>query len=267
MRVTVEKRARLFLLPILGFFFACGSGSGEVVLGGDASEQRELSSFASVINPNPQANDSNPSSSNDPFTALGLSSTASEEIETRPATRCASKIPGPPLGVACLHCAAPGARIQAQRLAELMASSCRENLATTMLVDGTFGEDRDFLGELVRIMSQHGSRVHLYLYLGNGPWQRRYRTVPNKGFGSKISPEEFRGRIQSDSSLQESYRERLRWLEPLIGYAQSLGAIVYLLPMLEDNLEYLSMFKSAHQLGWDAIPPPSHRRQLQQERK
>ena len=37
--------------------------------------------------------------------------------------------------------------------------------------------------------------------------------------------------------------------------------------MLEDNLEYLSMFKSAHQLGWDAIPPPSHRRQLQQERK
>lgn len=107
----------------------------------------------------------------------------------------------------------------------------------TMLVDGTFGTNRDFMGELVRISSEYGARLHLYLYLGNGPWQRRSSGLPQRGFGTGITPESFRRRIISDEGLRTNFKQIVKFNEPLIDYATSIGNVVYVLPMLEDNLD------------------------------
>jgi hypothetical protein len=100
------------------------------------------------------------------------------------------------------------------------------------------------MGELVRITSEYGARLHLYLYLANGPWQRRTSGLPQRGFGTGISPENFRQRIITDETLRNTYRQIIKFNEPLISYATNIGNVVYILPMLEDNLD----FKSAREM-------------------
>src|SRR5690606_12634682 len=107
--------------------------------------------------------------------------TRPQEVSPQP-TGCETYVEGPPVGLSCLHCAAPGAREQALMIAGILADSCRRHVATTLLIDGTFGSDRDFLGEIVRVITDRGATLHLYLYLGNGPWQRRYESLPDRGF-------------------------------------------------------------------------------------
>ena len=162
------------------------------------------------------------------------SENASERLTINSA--CPTYIEGPPVGLSLLHAAHPNARDQAILLATLAAQSCRRNIAFTMLVDGTFGTDRQFLEEVVHVATSHGATLHLYLYLSNGPWQRR-GNVPDRGFGSKLSPEEFRRRISSDPSYQDAFRGVVKWSEPLMRFAVERGGAVYLIPMLEDNLD------------------------------
>ena len=133
-----------------------------------------------------------------------------------------------------------------------MAQSCRRNLATTMLVDGTFSDDRDFLGEIVRTVVSRGSRLHLFLYLSNGPSQRN-PINRNRGIGPSMPPEEFRRRIISDPALQSQYQNRVQWALPLVSYALSLGAQVSLIPMLEDNLDAAAA-RQMEQLTLAVIP-------------
>lgn len=247
-----QRLLQVFLmLSSTGLLLACGSAESDYDFSQDTAN-------ASTRGDESRSNLIAPSSASDAtaetFAALGLSqSNEAQVVEQSPST-CPTLLPGGPVGISCLHCAAPSAQGQALALAELMARSCRENLATTMLVDGTFGSDRDFLGELLRTMSQYGSRVHVYLYLGNGPWQRRYQSVPNQGFGSKISPEDFRHRIQFDPQLRAEYQAVIREVEPLMSYAQSLGSVVYLLPMLEDNLDAESA-RAIEQLVLQTVAP------------
>ena len=156
---------------------------------------------------------------------------------------CRRKVAGPPLGIACLQCGHPQAREQALQIAQLLAESCREEIATTILIDGTFSDDRSFLQDFIELSTSSGSRLHLYLYLSNGPWQRRHASMPDKGIGTDMSPEEFRDRIHWDESLQQEYLDRLLWAEPLFRTAEEQGAKIYLLPMLEDNLDQSSARK------------------------
>ena len=153
---------------------------------------------------------------------------------------CPYHIEGQPIGLSCLHCEHPNAYTQALQIAEILRNSCRKQVALSVLTDGTFGSNRNFLGELVRTITQYGAKLHLYVYLSNGPWQRRYGRMPNKGFGTNISPEEFRNKIKYDHSLREGYKAIIKYNEPLFDYANKRGASVYVLPMLEDNLDYSS---------------------------
>lgn len=82
---------------------------------------------------------------------------------------CPALNPGPPVGLACLHCAAPTARANAISLANVMRRACRENVATTMLLDGTFGDDLQLIIDIINEIAREGSRLHLYVYLSNGP--------------------------------------------------------------------------------------------------
>ena len=151
---------------------------------------------------------------------------------------CQKLIPGTPLGLSCLHCSHPKAQVQAVQIAETLRDSCRENIAMTLLFDGSFGFSRDFIGELVRISSEYGARMHLYIYLANGPWQRRSSGLPHRGFASGISPQNFRKEIFRNSQLRDSYRSLIKNAEPLISYTNSINGVVYIIPMLEDNLNY-----------------------------
>jgi hypothetical protein len=153
---------------------------------------------------------------------------------------CGTFVEGTPVGISCLQCSHVNAQRQAIQIAETLRDSCRKNIALSVLLDGTFGSNRDLIGELVRISSEKGARLHLYIYLGNGPWQRRTSGIPNRGFGTGIKPEEFRSRILNDQELRERFRLLIKDAEPLISYANTQGAVVYVMPMLEDNLSYAS---------------------------
>lgn len=119
-----------------------------------------------------------------------------------------------------------------------MAASCRAQIAVTMLVDGTFSDDRAQLEEVISRITAGDSGLHLYLYFSNGPWQRRHGSVPEHlGIGAAYSPEEFRKLVKTDNSVRNSYAERIRWALPLMRYAEEQGATVYVIPMLEDNFD------------------------------
>ena len=216
------------------FQSGCGSSSGGAESNSTAAQKAtipiESGSSAAILDPDRNSGKTiQPAAGAGPGIGLAAPGTTSGI--------CAEMIPGPPVGLACLHCGAPGARENAFRLAEIMARSCRANLAMTMLVDGSFDDVRDQLGDVVRRATANGAKLHLYLYFSNGPWQRRIGSVPKKGIGSDITPEEFRRRISRDKVLQNIYFDRINWALPLITYSQTRGASVYVLPMLEDNFD------------------------------
>ncbi len=169
---------------------------------------------------------------------------------------CDRLLLGPPRGLACLHCLHPKAQGQAEIISSILLRSCLKNVALNYLVDGTFSFDEGFLLEQIRYLSDEGRNLSLVFYLGNGPAQRRYSSTRINGFGAKISPEEFRGRIHSDPGLQAQYQRLVSRLVPVIRYARQNRARVYLVPMLEDNLDD-SSFEKLFELTLDVLGPDS----------
>lgn len=142
---------------------------------------------------------------------------------------------GPPVGLACLHCAAPSARDNAMALASIMRRSCRANVATTILLDGTFGDDLQLVQDVIEETTREGATLHLYVYLSNGPWQRR--NLPG-GIGTEYSGGEWSWRIQSDPGLQQQFTDNIRNLAPVFQALADSGGVLYLIIGLEDNLTY-----------------------------
>jgi len=140
---------------------------------------------------------------------------------------------GPPVGLACLHCGAPNSRSQALILASIMRRACRTNIATTILLDGTFGDDLELVSDIIKEATNEGSRLHLYVYLSNGPWQRR--NLPG-GIGTQYSGSEWSWRIQTDAGLRQEYTDNIRNLLPVFTVLMENRGVLYLLPALEDNL-------------------------------
>ncbi len=165
---------------------------------------------------------------------------------------CRSYVEGPPVGLACLHCLQPEARGQAELLAEIMSASCRRQLATFILIDGSFGYDESFLKSLVSRLISRGSSLDLYLYLTNGPWQKR-ASVPPKGFGTTIRPETFRTLIQGDEAFRESFRNHVRSYIPAFEFIVQSGVRLNLIPALEDNLDAPSA-RAIEALVREAVP-------------
>jgi hypothetical protein len=221
-------RVLAFVFPVMLLFCACGSDGDQY----SSSEKRAVLPWS----------DADGEIATNEF-ASATQESSSTAASTTAGQGCPGFTEGNPVGIACLQCGHPNAFTQAVRIADILAQSCRRHIATTMLVDGTFADVRDNLGEFVRIATIRGATLHLFLYLANGPWQRAYQSAPDYGVGTNMSPEDYRSRIQYDPAVQAEYQERLKWALPLVSYAQSQGAIVYLIPMLEDNLDYNSARK------------------------
>jgi hypothetical protein len=159
-----------------------------------------------------------------------------------------------PRGLACLHCTQPEAQFQAKQIRSVLEASCLRNIAINYLVDGTFSFDHSFLIDEITSLTSGGRQLFISFYLSNGPAQRRYDTTDIHSFGTKISPEEFRRRIQGDVSLQGEYQIIVDRLVPVIRYARQRGASVGLIPMLEDNLNDQA-FQSMVELTLAVVPP------------
>ena len=159
-----------------------------------------------------------------------------------------------PRGIACLHCNQTEAALQASTLTDILVKACIQRVAINFLVDGTFGFSPEFMKAQIEKLTSGGRELYLTFYLTNGPGQRRYREGVFRGFGTDISPELFRDRIQSDSEFQGQYQVLVTRLIPLISFAVDRSAKVSLVPMLEDNLSDAA-FAKLLTLTKSVVPP------------
>lgn len=207
--------------------------------------------------PNAQSDGASPSdaSASDASRQLLQSSAApgGAAAGSLPVPACASLLEAAPRGLACLHCLQPEAATQADALAEIVAGSCLKNVVMNYLVDGSFTDNTDILYRHISLLTSGGRQLLLHLYLMNGPAQRRYARDPGAGFGADISPAAFRERIQSDTVLQDAFKRRVAALVPVMRFAAERGAVISIVPMLEDNLTEDS-FSALSQLVLDELP-------------
>ena len=167
---------------------------------------------------------------------------------------CTSLIPGPPIGLACVHCSHPNAHEQAMLLARLMRETCRQALTTNVLIDGRFGIQDDFLVQLLSYLS--GSRrAVIYLYLSNGVSQRRLDPFNPNVFGTGTSVESFRSKMIDDAGYRAAYQQVVqRALD--IKRALPATAEVVLIPALEDNFsdsQFRNVLALTQQIGGNEV--------------
>ena len=197
---------------------------------------------------------------------------------------CSKLLDLPPRGIACLHCLHPRASVQGDVLVETVRSSCLKRNAINYLVDGSFssnlGEsptsetaesdipsnrldesvyahDRDVILKHVDALTASERELYLHIYLLNGPAQRRYKSNHGRGLFTYISPSEFRNNIVSDSALQNRFAEHVQGLMPLFVAAAGKGAVISIVPMLEDNLDlpaFLEMVRIIDRVIGGAFP-------------
>lgn len=181
------------------------------------------------------------------------SDAVSSERSSADDDNCDSLIETAPRGLACLHCTQPEARTQARILSLLLKRSCLKNIAIDYLVDGTFSFDEAFLFDEVEKLTTNGRRLFVYFYVSNGSTPRRWNTTEIDAFGTRMEPGEFRQRIQYDPELQSQFQQLVYRIVPLMRYAVSRGAIVSVIPSLEDNLSNQA-FNVMFELALDAVP-------------
>ena len=155
--------------------------------------------------------------------------------QVAPTESCAQLVSGPPIGLACIHCMHPKAQAQAFELSKIIRNSCRQSIVVNYLIDGSFGEDDAFLIRHISDLSQD-RQLTVILYLSNGAAQRIWKKTRVHGFGTDISPTEFRTRMVSDNTLRDRYHA-------IVARAVQIGTHVptnvsfVLVPALEDNLD------------------------------
>jgi hypothetical protein len=141
----------------------------------------------------------------------------------------------PPRGLSLLHACQPEARKQVEALSDIVIASRVRRPAFNVLVSGDFGWNPDLLTDLVTKYSQGGRIAHVLFYLTNGPAARHWKGQVMEGFGSRMSPEEFRQKIAGDPRFQQSFQKLAARLAPIIRLIGKLGGQALLVPQLEDN--------------------------------
>ncbi len=167
---------------------------------------------------------------------------------------CPVLLSGTPRGLSCLHCTQPEAKEQSRIIASLLFYSCLKNPAINYLVDGTFSYDPYLIKEHIDLLSSNQRTPFMFFYLSNGATQRQWDRATVSSFGVRIKPEDFRRRILTDHTLQDEYRSIVQRLVPLLQYAIQKGAIVSLIPALEDNLDDTS-FQKLLNIILETLPP------------
>lgn len=150
------------------------------------------------------------------------------------------RVDGQARGFAMLYMMQP----QARQLVELqVATLLKAQIGTiyvSVLVDGTFSKEYDYVKDVISRLSVDGRKVLLSLYLTNGATQRSWNTtnIVESPF-VRISPQQFRSSIKFDVDVQRLFERVVRESMELFRHNVSVNpanqniAIV----MLEDNLD------------------------------
>ena len=148
-------------------------------------------------------------------------------------------VSGQARGYAMLYALHPRARaVVEKQVATLLKAKVREPYIS-VLIDGTFGRDFDYLETVIERLSADGRRLTLALYISNGPTMRIWDKTPIRTDFSTTDPLDFRYLIQYDETTRNKYAE-------LVDKAREMFEFNLLtnrsnkniaVPMLEDNLD------------------------------
>lgn len=147
-------------------------------------------------------------------------------------------------GLALLHCNQTQARPNCEALDSAMVASCVQRLATNYLVNGTFGFVDTHMMHDINLLTAHGRKLDVTFYLLNGPGQRRFRSSSDPSYEVRVDPIKYRERIKaSDFGTLAHYKANIHRVLPVVDFALNKGAVVRIVPMLEDNLDRESFEK------------------------
>jgi hypothetical protein len=149
-----------------------------------------------------------------------------------------SWVAGQARGYTMLYAMQPQARpVVEAHVQTLLEARIREPYVG-ILIDGTFGEDIEYVKSIITRLSAEGRKLVLALFLSNGPTMRVYDSTPIDALFSRIKPESFRSRIFEEVELQSSYAavvDKARALFEFSRQVSSANAHIAVV-MLEDNL-------------------------------
>lgn len=167
---------------------------------------------------------------------------------------CSELKSGPPIGLSCIHCMHPKAQDQAMILAQIAHDTCHGELAVNYLIDGTFGLDDDFLVRHISALAE-GRNLTVILYFSNGAAQRVWQDSLDFGFGTKMSPQEFRSRINNDPAFQEAYKNIAQRGMAIKARVPSNVRFIFT-PGLEDNLgdrDFAKILSLTREISGDTV--------------
>lgn len=147
-------------------------------------------------------------------------------------------VAGQARGYTMLYAMQPQARAVVEAHIQALEESRVREPYVGILVDGTFGEDFEYVKSITKRLSTDGRRLTLALYLANGSTMRNYDSTLIDALFSRIEPESFRYRIIEESDLRNRYAAVVEGARELFQYNKQMNptnsnvAVV----MLEDNL-------------------------------
>jgi hypothetical protein len=148
-------------------------------------------------------------------------------------------VEGQARGYTMLYAMQASARAVVERNVQALLTSHIKDVYIGVLIDGTFGQDFEYLRTIVTRLSSNGRRLTLVLYLSNGPTMRKWDSTPIDALFSRIDPLKFRNRIVRESALQNQFVEVARKAKRIFAFNKGLSTfnVNVAIPMLEDNLD------------------------------
>lgn len=145
-------------------------------------------------------------------------------------------------GYAMLYAMHPRARQLVEQQVQALIDARIRQPYISVLIDGTFGQDFEYLKGVINRLSTNGRALTLALYLTNGPTMRRYDTTPIDVLFTKYEPGIFRDLIVNDSGVRNMYAGVVRKAKELFDshIANDPQSRNVAIVMLEDNLDYRS---------------------------
>lgn len=148
-------------------------------------------------------------------------------------------VEGQARGYAMLYAMQPSARPVVEQNVRALLTSHIKDVYIAVLIDGTFGQDFEYLRSLVTRLSANGRRLSLVLYLSNGATMRVWDSTPIDVLFTRLNPFAFRTRIVRERDLQAQFVDIVRKAKRIFAYNRGLSPFNsnVAIPMLEDNLD------------------------------
>lgn len=162
-----------------------------------------------------------------------------EEIITATPQPTVERVGGQSRGYVMLPLMLPRARSAMERQISILLASEVQDVYLSVLIDGTFSQDFDYLNNVIQRLNADGRHLTLALYLASGPTMRRWDTTLIRTAFSQIHPLGFRYQIEYDDQI----RDEVRQLSERARAAFLLNRSIHpanrniIIPMLEDNLD------------------------------